>query len=72
VISDGIHLYGYTSMGGHIVPETHTVNTALMDGCVTHQSTSYKLRSSLHAKIFPIFGKNLELNLSPLKIIIQS
>jgi hypothetical protein len=72
MISDGIHLYGYTSMGGHIIPEAQKANTAVMDGCARQLSTSYKFLSFLHAKIFPVFGKNLELDLSPLKILVQS
>jgi hypothetical protein len=32
VISDGIHLYGYTSMGGHIIPKAEKANMAVMDG----------------------------------------
>ena len=59
-------------MGGHIIPEAQKANTALMDGCVRHLSTSYRFLSSLRAKIFPVFGKNLELDLSPLKILVQS
>ena len=32
VISDGIYLYGYTSMGVHIIPEAEKANTVVMDG----------------------------------------
>ena len=58
VISDGILLHGYISMGGHIIPEAWKVNMAVMVAFARTLSTSYSFLSSLHAKTFPISGKN--------------
>jgi len=65
VILDGIHCYGYTSMGGHIIPEAEKANTAVRDGFVRQLSTSHIFLSPLP---LPFFGKNWELDLLSLKI----
>jgi hypothetical protein len=35
-------------------------------------STSYTVLSPLHAKTFPVFGKNWKFDTSPLKILVRS
>ena len=69
MIPDGIHCYGYTSMGGHNIPEAEKANTTVMDGFVRQLSTSHIFLSPLP---LPFFGKNWELNLSPMKILVGS
>ena len=59
-------------MGGHNIPGAEKANTADMDGFVRHLSTSHIFLSPLHAKTLPFFGKNWELDLSPLKILVGS
>jgi hypothetical protein len=56
VISDGILLFGYISMVGHIIPEREKVNTAVMDALVRPFSTSYTFLSVFHTKISAVFG----------------
>ena len=72
VNADGILLYGYIHMGGNIIPNAEKVNMAVMDAFVRPLSTSYTFLSHLHAKTFPVFGKNWKLDLSPLKILVGS
>jgi len=62
VISDGILLYGYISMDGHIIPGE--VNMAVRDTSARSLSTSYTFFSPLHAKTFPVIGKKWKLDLS--------
>ena len=71
-ISDGILLYGYVSVSGHIIPEAEKANMAVMDALVRPLSTSYTFLTLLHAKTFPVFGKNWELDISPLKVLAES
>jgi len=49
LISDGILLYGYISMGRHIIPEAEKANMAVMDAFARLLSTSYTFLSPLHA-----------------------
>ena len=62
VISDGIHWYGYTSMGGHIIPEAEEANSAVMGGFVRQPSISHIFLSPLQAKTLPFFAKNWNLS----------
>jgi hypothetical protein len=71
-ISDGILLYGYISMGGHIIPKAEKTNTAVMIALARPLSTSYTFLTPFHAKTFPVFEKNWELDFSPLKILVES
>ena len=41
MISDGILLYVYISMGGHIIPEAEKVNTVVMEAFVRPVSVLY-------------------------------
>ena len=71
-ISDGILLCGYISMGGHIIPEAEKANRAVMIALARPLSTSYTFLTPWHAKTFPVFEKNWELDFSPLKILVES
>jgi hypothetical protein len=71
VISDGILLYGYISMGGHIMPDAENANTASMVALARPLSTSYMFLTPLLAKTFPVFEINWKLDFSSLKILVE-
>jgi hypothetical protein len=70
VITEGILLYGYISMGGYIITEAEKANKGVVDAFARPLLTSYTLLFRLYAKTFPGFGKNWKPDLSPLKIIL--
>jgi len=57
-ISNGILLYGYISIDGHIIPETEKANIAVMIALAKPLSTSSTFLTPLHIKTFPVFEKN--------------
>jgi len=59
-------------MGGRIIPESEKANTAVMIALARPLSTSYTFLTPLHAKIFPVFELNWELDFSLLKILVES
>jgi len=59
-------------MGGHSIPEVVKANMVVMIALARPLSTSYTFFTLLHAKTFPVFEKNWELDFSPLKILGKS
>jgi len=60
LILDGIHLYGYISMGGHIIPEAEKANMAVMDTSARPLSASYTFLSPLHAYTYSSLWEKLK------------
>jgi len=72
MISDGILLYGYISMGGRIIPETERTSTVLIDSIARPLPTSYIFLFPLNAKTLPAIERNWKPVLSALKILVGS